>query len=239
MDPPKTPRTRSPQRGHPAWLIPTGHQHGSLTSLCFHPIPLSTLWIPGQAPKSAGSGFATPSIRTKHKGETGVAAAPNTWDVPHLELLEMPHTWSSHIWMFPQLEVVPAAGKGQAQTPPCFSWKSFPSSSRSTDPCHPTLPPQWGQHLQMPKKTNQKGENPPASTQNSASPNMCHSPFHTSMVKKKKPGIKHKPKAENTERSLMEFPKMFPAGRASEICFGDINDNKLSLPSDASISSPS
>lgn len=83
-----------------------------------------------------------PSIRTEHKGETGVAAAPNTGDVPHLELLEMPHTTAGG--------GPSSQGRVRLGHLPPVSWESFPSSSRSTDPCHPTLPPQWGQHLQTP-----------------------------------------------------------------------------------------
>lgn len=55
--------------------------------------------------------------------------------------------------MFPQLEVV--SGKGQAQTSPCLSWESLPSSS-CTDPATTvgSAPPNT-------LKTNKKGAKKP------------------------------------------------------------------------------
>lgn len=75
------------------------------------------------------------------------------------------HSWSSHSWMFSQLEVVP--GKGQAQTSPCLSWESLPSSS-CTDSCHPTLPPSGvstSKHPKNQQKGSKEASRPPPKTQ--------------------------------------------------------------------------
>lgn len=81
MDPPPKPQ------GDPKENIQPGYStSGDLTSLCFHPTPLSILWIPGQAPKSAGSGFVTSALRIRHKGEQG-------WQQPQTP--GMCHIWSS------------------------------------------------------------------------------------------------------------------------------------------------
>lgn len=229
MEPPKTLRTRSPQRGNPAWLIPTGHQHGSHFSLLPEP-PVD----PKARPKICWVGLCHPihwdQAQRRNRGGSspkylGCATSGASRDAPQLEL--------------PHLDVSTAGGGPSSQGR--VRLRHLLASPGNLSPPHPTAPtpatlhphPSGVSTPKYPKKpTKREKRNLQASTQNSASPNMCPSPLHIPTVKKKKPGIK--PKAENTERSLMEFSKTFPAGRASEIGFGDINDNKLPLPSDAS-----
>lgn len=138
-------------------IQPSYSTSGDLISLCFHPTPLSILWNPGQAPKSAGSGFATSSLRTKPEGGTGVAAAPNTWDVPHLELLEMPTAGAptagcSHSWRWCQgrvrLRHLPAS--------PGNPFPPHPAPTPATQHSHPvgSAPPNT-------LKTNKKGAKKP------------------------------------------------------------------------------
>lgn len=146
-----------------------------LSSLCFHLIPLSIPWIPGQAPKSAGSGFATPS---KHKGETGgpkylgCATSGASRDAPHLEL--------------PQLDIPTAGGGPSSQGR--VRLRDLPSPPGNPSPPHPAAPTPATLHShssgvstsRYPKKpTKREKRSLQASTQNPASPNMCPSPLHT------------------------------------------------------------
>lgn len=138
MDPPKTPRTRSP----------------SLTSLCFHPIPPEHPAHPRPSPKICWVRLCPdPSVRTEHKGETGVAAAPNTGDVPHLELLEMPHTTAGGSPSF-QGRVRPG------HLPPCPGNPSPPHPAAPIPP--PYTPAPVGSAPPNTLKTNEKGEKKPA-----------------------------------------------------------------------------
>lgn len=203
MDPLKTPRTRSP----------------SLTSLCFHLILPEHPAHPRPSPKICWVRLCPdPSV----KGETGVAAAPNTGDVPHLELLEMPHT---------------TAGGGPSSQgrvrlghlPPC---PGNPSPPHPAAPIPATLHSHpsgvsTSKHLKNQRKGRKETSRPRPKTQPAPTRAPLHSTLPGGIKKKKQPGMKYKPKAENTGRPLMETSRTLPAARAVGIAFGDTNDNEL------------
>lgn len=138
MDPPKILRPRSPQRdiqpGYSPWDTSMDLSL-PFASTPEHPVD------PRPSPKICCFRLCHPiSWDQARRGNSsspkylGCATSGASRDSPHLQL--------------PHLGV--PTGKGQAQTPPYLSWESLPSSSCSTNPCRPTLPPQWGQHLQTP-----------------------------------------------------------------------------------------